>query len=111
MENIYQKTVDSLKKMGSDPRDLIVCISPSLGPNFAEFVHYKKELPQSFLEFKKKECLFDFWEISRSQLMQEGVLPSHIEIASLCTYENKEDFFSYRRDKITGRQATIAKLV
>ena len=111
VQNIYEKTVEALKALGSSPSDLLVCISPSLGPEVSEFIHYEKELPPSFMEFRKKECLFDFWEISRSQLLQTGVLPSHIEITSICTYKNKEEFFSYRRDKITGRHATIAKLL
>lgn len=111
VQNIYEKTISDLKALGSHPGDLLVCISPSLGPNASEFIHYEKELPLSFLEFRKEKCLFDFWEISRSQLVLAGVNPSHIEVAGICTYENKADFFSYRRDKITGRHATIAQLV
>ena len=111
VQNIYKETIDVLKSSGSHPKDLLVCVSPSLGPKASEFINYEKELPLSFMQFRKEGCLFDFWEISRSQLVQEGVIPSHIEIAGICTYENKQDFFSYRRDKITGRNATIAELV
>lgn len=110
VQNIYAKAVEACKKKGSHPANLFVCISPSLGPNASEFIHYKKELPESFQEFRLKDCHFDFWEISRMQLMEEGILPSHIQIASICTYENKEDYFSYRRDKVTGRHATVVEL-
>jgi polyphenol oxidase len=110
VQNIYQNTVDCFVKQGSHPSDLHVCISPSLGPNRAEFIHFQKELPKQFLEFCWKDFLFDFWEISASQLKKAGVLPSHIQIAKICTYENKEDYFSYRRDKVTGRHATIVSL-
>ena len=111
VQNIYEKTVNTLVDLGSSPSDLLVCISPSLGPKASEFIHYEKELPSSFLEFRKEGCLFDFWEISRFQLVQAGVDPARIEIAGICTHENKESFFSYRRDKITGRHATIAQLL
>src|SRR5437016_7018194 len=47
--NIYKKTVEEMiKKYHSKPEDLIVCISPSLGPENAEFKNYKTELPEEF---------------------------------------------------------------
>lgn len=111
VHNIYLNAIDLMKKkVGVRPENLLVCVSPSLGPNKAEFIHYKKELPESFWPFQVTPTYFDLWEISRAQLREAGVLPRHIEIAGLCTYENCEDFFSYRRDKVTGRHATIALL-
>lgn len=111
VQNIYKETVDHmLKRYGSKPEDLLVGISPSLGPDACEFINYKVELPQSFNAFQFKPMHFDFWQISRWQLETIGILPHHIEIAELCTYANPDDFFSYRRLKISGRHATIAAL-
>ncbi|NNM43190.1 MAG: peptidoglycan editing factor PgeF [Chlamydiae bacterium] len=110
VQNIYGETIKKLKELGCNPKDLLVCISPSLGPNHAEFINYKQELPESFYSFQKIPYYFDFWEISKHQLQQAGILPNHIEVASICTYENAEDFFSYRREKITGRNATVVAL-
>ena len=31
------------------------------------------------------------------QLLAYGVLPEHIEVAGVCTYQQHEDFFSARR--------------
>ena len=111
VQNIYKNTIELFKVKGSNPANILVCISPSLGPNFAEFVHFKKELPSFFHEFKGEKDLFNFWQASREQLKQLGVLASHIQVAEICTYENKEDYFSYRRDTVTGRNATIAVLL
>lgn len=111
VQNIYAKMIEKFLQLGSDPKDLLVCISPSLGPNHAEFIHYKQEFPEDFHSFQKKSSYFDLWEISKEQLKKEGVLPQNIEIASLCTYENASDFFSYRREKITGRNATVIGLL
>ena len=98
--NIYAATLAFLKeKVGSQPENVFVCISPSLGPSRSEFIHYKQEFPESFWGFQWKENYFNLWEISRSQLVDAGVLRSHIEIAGICTYENTSDYFSYRRDK------------
>ncbi len=107
IQNIYAKTIMQLR---SQPENLLVCISPSLGPTAAEFIHYQTELPTSFFPFQVNLAHFDFWAISRMQLQQAGILPHHIEIASLCTVSNPRDFFSYRREKKTGRNATVVGL-
>ena len=112
VQNIYANTIESMcAAYESRPEDLLVCISPSLGPGAAEFISYKDELPENFWEFKNDSCFFNFWEISRTQLMKEGVLSHHIEIAERCTFSEEEDFFSYRRNKSTGRHGTVAMLL
>ncbi len=105
--NIYKNAVEFLKVRGCRPENLLVCISPSLGPEKAQFIHYEKELPVSFRAFQFKPLYFDLWAVSRSQLEEAGVLPHHIEIAGICTHSEADDFFSYRRDKLTGRNGTI----
>lgn len=111
VQNIYGKTVDLFKARGSCPENIFVCISPSLGPSKAEFMHYETEWPRSFWDFRVDNSRFDLWSLSRFQLEAAGVLSKHIEQASICTYEEKTDYFSYRRDKITGRQGTVAQLL
>lgn len=113
VQNIFGKAVHKMQsEFGSRPENLLVGISPSLGPENAQFIHYKTELPESFWDYQVKPCYFDFWEISRMQLKACGLLDHHIEIASICTYANDTDFFSYRRDKqVTGRNGTVIALV
>lgn len=109
--NIYANTIEKMKaQFGTNPADLLVCITPSLGPEEAEFVNYKNELPEDFWQFQSRPTYFDFWTISEYQLQNAGILPHHIEIARLSTYSNPHDYFSYRRDKITGRHATYITL-
>lgn len=111
VQNIYGETVAYFcHHFGSDPKDLLVCISPSLGPSRAEFIHYQQELPAHFYPFQVGPYLFDFWAISRMQLKNAGVRDAHIEIAEICTFLEERDFFSYRRDKKTGRHGTIIGL-
>jgi YfiH family protein len=107
--NIYQKTVARLAAYGALPENILVCISPSLGPGAAQFS--LRELPASFLDFQVQPGYFDFWGIARWQLLQAGILAHHIEIAHMCTYSNPHHFFSYRREKVCGRQATLAWLI
>lgn len=112
VQNIYQESILKMNNLyGTDPRNLHVAISPSLGPEKAEFINYKVELPKAFWDFQEKPYHFNFWEISRMQLQKCGVLPHHIEIAEICTYSNPKDYFSYRRKKISGRHGTLASLL
>jgi copper oxidase (laccase) domain-containing protein len=53
---------------------------------------------------------FDFWAISRAQLCGAGVLPENITVAEVCTYCN-QDYFSYRRNKETGRFGSVIGLI
>ena len=110
MQNIYKKVVELFIAKGSKAEDLLVCISPSLGPKAAEFIHFKKELTPFFYDFRVEGNCFDFWEASKEQLKQEGVLPGHIQVAEVCTHTNVKDYFSYRKEKVTGRLATVAAL-
>lgn len=109
VQDIYGETVKQMEeKFGSHPENLLVGISPSLCPEYSEFIHYRTKLPESFLPYQVKPNHFDLWEVSRWQLESAGVLSHHIEIAKISTYSNPKDFYSYRRDKITGRHGTLA---
>ncbi len=110
VQNIYENTVQLFKGQGSKPENIFVCVSPSLGPKNAQFIHFREEFPLHFQDFQWKEQYFDLWEISRMQLKMAGVLPSHMEFAEICTYEHPEDYFSYRREKVCGRNGSFAML-
>ena len=108
--NIIGRTVGVMvERYGCAPEDLLAGVGPSLGPCCAEFVNYGKEIPQAYWGYKDSRHHFDFWGVSRSQLEKAGVKPSNIRVSGLCTAcrDNKDLFFSYRRDKLTGRLANV----
>jgi len=111
VQNIYQTTVEAMQReFGTQPEELRVAISPSLGPDASQFINYKTELPEEFHPFQYKPLYFDFWEISRMQLTRAGVRKEHIQIAEMCTVANPDKFFSYRYDKTKERNATLIGL-
>lgn len=111
VQNIYEKVIEKLSsRWGSSPESLLACVSPSLGPLHAEFTEWEKELPMSFWPFQKEPNHFDLWAVAEDQLLKSGIRKSHIEIARMCTYEEKDLFFSFRRDGLTGRNATCILL-
>jgi polyphenol oxidase len=112
VRGMYSTVMRKMREQwGTKPEKLLACISPSLGPERAEFKNWREELPSSFLEHQIGENYFDFWSISEAQLCAEGLLKSNIEVARMCTFSLHELFFSHRRDKVTGRNATCIALV
>jgi YfiH family protein len=111
MKNVYEKTVRFMEEnFNSRSADLIACISPSLGPDHAEFTNFREEFPKKYWSYKKEDKLFDLWQIAFDQLKDAGLQDNNIEIAKVCTYCNPKDYYSYRRDKVTGRHATVVCL-
>jgi YfiH family protein len=103
-----------MKNYGTAPGDLHAVISPSLGPCCAEFVNYRRELPQAFQQFMVGSNHFDFWRISRHQLVACGMAEGRIRTAAICTCCS-DDYFSYRRavrcsSGVTGRNCSVIAL-
>lgn len=94
---------------GTDPSRLRAAISPALGPCCAEFRNYQEELPTWMHGFQVRPDFFDFPAISARQLAEAGLRPERITWAGACT-RCTPDYFSYRRDRVTGRFATVAAL-
>ena len=108
IRNIIGLTVQAMiKEFGTDPGTLLAGIGPSLGPCCAEFIHYQSEIPRDFWQYKIKENGFDFWAVSKDQLITSGVPHDHIISSNLCTRCRTDLFFSYRKEKTTGRFAAV----
>jgi hypothetical protein len=105
--NIYKKTIDFMKSLGSKPENIKAVISPSLKICHSEFRNFKNELPKEFWKYEKEEKHFDLVQIGIDQLKKEGIQDKNIEQADICTYCNEDEYFSYRRDNKTGRNATL----
>jgi len=110
VRNILGRTVARMaREFSVCPEDLLAGIGPSLGPCCAEFIHFETELPRAFQAYRTGNH-FDFWAISRDQLIAAGLLERNIEIGGLCTKCGPEGFYSYRREGVTGRFGLIAGL-
>ena len=113
--DVIGTTVLTMKEaFNSVPEEIHAYISPSLGPCCAEFINYKEELPEKFHAFQVRNLYFNFWDISRVQLMESGLVGKNIEAVEICTSCN-DDYFSYRRacregSGTTGRQCAVIML-
>jgi len=111
IRNIVGRTVAEMnKRFSCRSDDLVAGISPSLGPCCAEFVNYKREIPKRFWKYGDGNRRFDFWALTRDQLLHAGVRKDRIETGGLCTRCRKNLFFSYRGEGVTGRTAAVIGL-
>ena len=70
---IIGKTIAAMQRYyRSIPADLTAFIGPSLGPCCGEFINYPDELPRWMHQYQVRPSYFDFWEISRQQLLGAG---------------------------------------
>ena len=112
INNIIGRTLDVMKtSFVCNPGNIIAGVGPSLGPCCSEFIHYKNEIPKKFWDYKDGSDHFNFWAISRDQLEAAGVPAENIHISKMCTKCNSDLFFSYRKEKKTGRFAAVIGLV
>jgi len=111
VNNILGETVGLLQsRFGTRPCDLYAAVGPSLGPCCAEFKNFRQEIPQALWAYQVRPTYFDLWRLSRDQLAAAGLLPSRLDLAGLCTRCGAEHFYSYRRDRVTGRQGAVIAL-
>lgn len=93
---------------GLRPEELFAVRGPSLGPEQAEFVNFAQDFGPGFEPWYRPETrTMDLWALTRHQLVQAGLRPDRVHGLELCTRTREREFFSYRRDKTTGRQAGI----
>ncbi len=95
-------------RYGLRPQDLSAVRGPSLGPACAAFVNYDREWGPDFAPWHDPATgTVNLWRLTRDQLAAAGLAPERIFGLDLCTASLADDFFSYRRNRITGRQASV----
>lgn len=100
LKNIVPEMISAFKSnFDSKPENMLLAIGPGL--RFCHFVVQEDVIGQfvgyeSFVEKKDDGYYIDLEKIIHYQAMKNGVRV--VETAGVCTFE-KEEFFSYRRDK------------
>jgi len=90
------------------PAQVYAVRGPSLCPVHSEFVNFDKEFPEKFKKyFDTITKRLNLWKISHDQLREAGLVEKNIFRLDFCTYCMEKYFYSYRREKICGRQGSI----
>ena len=112
VRGVIQEGIKQMRAVyGTDPADLLGAVGPSLGPCCAEFIHYREELPQEAWQYQVRPFYFDLWRWSRDQLLAAGVRNENIAVAGICTSCRTDEFYSYRKEKLTGRFGSVIGLL
>lgn len=110
---IAGKTVRKMvQELGIKANLLVATIGPSIGPGNYEVdakVYVAGNRHRAcFVPTDKEHWHLDLWRLNTEELIAAGLQPENILRANVCTYENKQLFFSYRAEKgITGRFAAV----
>ena len=107
---------NTVARMAAAPADLIAYIGPGIGSAAFEvgndvmraFCADAPELEPAFSPLRPGKWLCDLPRLARNALHRAGV--TEVWGGTLCTYSDPARFYSYRRDRITGRMAALVWL-
>jgi YfiH family protein len=103
----------SIERMAVPPGEILAYLGPGIGPRAFEVGTDVREAflsgdPQADAAFKPHapgKWLADLYLLARQRLARAGV--TQVSGGQLCTHSDPQRFFSYRRDRTTGRMAAL----
>jgi polyphenol oxidase len=106
----------TLAAMAVAPTEILAWLGPAIGPQAFEvgaevraaFVAADPAAAQAFRAQAADKWLADIYLLARQRLLAAGIRA--ISGADFCTVSDAQRFFSYRRDGLTGRMATLVWL-
>ena len=110
---VLENTVDTMTAAGVAADHIIAYIGPAIGPYAFEvgnevraaYVDRDGGAADAFSPNGAGKWLADLPRLARRALARRGV--TAIFGGNLCTYSDPKRFYSYRRDKVTGRMAAV----
>lgn len=106
---VLEQTLEAMRRAGAD--DILAWLGPAIGPQafevgkdvFDAFVAQDDELHTAFVPVPQRAGKYhaDIYQLARARLRRAGV--DAVEGGGLCTYSDRQRFYSYRRDGVTGR--------
>jgi len=120
-QSIVAKAVQKMTTVfGTNPSDLLAAIGPAasgrsyeVGSDVIEtFTKNFSNGESYFTATRDGHALVDLHTANRDQLVEQGIPPSAISIAPLCTIEHIDLFFSYRVEKkLYGKTGRLLSVV
>jgi YfiH family protein len=103
---VLTATVEALDE---DPAELMAWLGPAIGPGAYEVgvevaEAFRDEYPAGFTR-RGERYLLDLYTLARLKLAAVGV--NSVHGGGFCTLTESDRFFSYRRDGVTGRMASL----
>jgi len=108
---------NTLSALSSPPKSLLLWIGPSIQKENYEVgedvyhaffdKHDITEMAEAFKKQSDNKWQADIPLLAVQRLIRYGVKKSNIYLSQKCTYSLSDDYFSFRRDGITGRMASL----
>lgn len=109
-KGMTEQAIQSMvNNFGSNPKDLLVTIGPSIGPccytiifsqkhkQHANFVDYSTNAEwKPFSKIEQNKITFNLWGYTKQKLHKLGIIPENIQNLKECTYCNSK-YFSHRK--------------
>jgi hypothetical protein len=116
---VIESTISEMKKVfESSPADILVGIGPGIGPccyevkeDVASLFQNSYDASHRFIQKREGRTYLDLSRAARLELAKMDIPPENIEAIPLCTACRADLFFSFRRDKKSGRQVSFIMLV
>lgn len=107
---IIEKT---LRHFDASPNDILVWLGPAIGPSqfevgievYQTFTSHEIDAQLAFQQIDPQHFLADIYLLATQRFKAFGV--NNIYGGEYCTVSEPSHFFSYRRDGITGRMASM----
>ncbi len=101
---ISKMALEQFISLGCKPENIIITIGPHICKNCYEVKEdVSSKFDNKFITTTKNGKIFlDLSSANKEQFKEMGVPEENIKDLNICTFEN-EDFFSYRRDRVCGR--------
>jgi polyphenol oxidase len=104
---------NALQQFNCPGNELMAWLGPAIGPNafwvqqpvVDRFVEQSTQAYSAFQNHCTKGWLANLYTLAKIRLQQAGV--TAVYGGDYCTYTDIQRFFSFRRDHITGRMATL----
>jgi len=102
-----------VRAMAGTPEQLLVWLGPAIGPQAFEvgpevrtaFAQHDQAAVRAFTPTRAGRYLADLYALARLRLSALGV--TQIFGGGFCTFTDRERFYSYRRDGVCGRMASL----
>ena len=103
----------AINRFTSPPNELLVWLGPAIGPQAFEvgaevreaFMAQDEKAASAIVAGQGDKWMADIFALARMRLQRAGI--NSVYGGGICTYSDEERFFSYRRDGVTGRMATM----
>ncbi len=104
---------NTITALGVPPGELLAYLGPAIGPQAYEvgeevrgaFIAHDAAAASAFRPRAPGKHFADLYELARQRLSKAGIMA--VFGGQRCTFHERETFFSYRRDGVTGRMASL----